>query len=349
MNTPLSAETNKVIYNYYQCLIKILQASQIKFQPLFKAHQLPTNSEQLLQHPHSLNQFYDVVKDVYKRHKLDGLGLRFGQTMALGDYGILGYALLSCANVAQAIECASKFVTMTTDQIKVELKIEQKTAIMVFHDCQSHYWPQPFLQEECIVESWQVFKFLLPELEHEHPSRINLAYPKPTYASLYKDTFKCPIYFNQKTTELHFSSKWLNKSINTANEMANQVCAQQCELIVQQMDEQGSIVDKIRRLILSQAMTPPLSLDSAAKILLLSPRTLRERLYNEGTNFKEISNELRMQVAKEYLVASALTTQEIAYLVGYQHSANFFRAFKKIFGHTPEQFRVLQADKSQQA
>ncbi len=344
-NQALSAETNKVIYSYYLCLINILKESNIDIFPLLKQHDLPINLQKLSNHPHSLKQFYAVIKGAIKLYKLEGLGLLFGKSMKLSDYGILGYALLSCANVLQAIGYASKFSSMTTDQINVELKIEKNSAIIIFHDTNTQYWPQPFLQEECLSESWHTFTFLLPELEHEHPTRINLTYPKPDYATLYKEIFKCPIYFNQPNTELHFPKKWLDKPISTANEMATKVCAKQCELIVTQLGEQGNITDKVRRLILSQAMSPPLSLEDAAKNLLLSSRTLREKLYSEGTNFKEVSNELRMQVAKEYLAASALTTQEIAYLVGYQHSANFFRAFKKIFGHTPEQYRVLSAEK----
>jgi len=345
-NPALSAETNKVIYNYYLCLINILKESNIDLSPLLKQHNLPVNLTQLSSHTHNLEQFYAVVKDAIKQHKLKGLGLQFGSRMKLSDYGILGYALLSCSNVLQAIDYGSKFVTMTTNQIKVDLLLEKNSAILVFHSPEIYYWPQPFLQEECLSESWNSLTFLLPELKRERPTRINLAFNKPDYAHLYKEMFQCPVYFNQPHTELHFPKKWLEKTINTANEMATQVCAQQCELIVAQLGDQGSMTDRVRRLILSQPMSPPLGLDDVAKTLLLSSRTLRERLYNEGTNYKEISNELRMKIAKEYLSTSELSTQEIAYLVGYQHSANFFRAFKKTFDHTPEQYRLACIDKS---
>ena len=336
----ISVETNKVITNYYLCLFDVLKKANINPDIYLKKENIPLNLTDLKKHSHSLEQFYRIIKDILTSSEISGLGLEFGRLMKLSDYGILGYAILSSQNVMQALKYLCKFISMTTNQVCVSLKLEDTIAILRFEEQQSQYWPQPFLLEECLAESWTVFKFLLPELNREHPLKINLSYAKPSYFSLYKEVFQCPANYNQDNTELCFPRRWLELPINTSNEIATKVCAQQCELIVNQLSEQGNIVDKTRRLILSQPMSPPLSLEDAADKLLLSSRTLRERLYQAGTSYKEVTNELRMKIAMEYLSASDLTTQEIAYIVGYQHSANFFRAFKKSMGLTPEQYKM---------
>jgi AraC-like DNA-binding protein len=337
--TAASDELNKTIINYYNCLANVLSDADIRIAPFLEREQLPASTSNLANHQHSLEQFYRVIKDVLNTTNIDGLGLKFGSQMKLTDYGILGFALLSCATILEAANYISKFITMTTDQVSINHRFDKSSAIIQFSDNSPLFWAQPFLLEESLAESWSVIKILLPELSNEHPTKIHLSYPKPTYAKLYNDFFQCPVYYNQPVTELWLPQKWFEKPINTANQITSEVCSQQCELIVNQLNEQGDIVDQVRRLLLTNPMTTMLRLEDAAEKLNLSPRTLREHLYQADTNYKEIVTELRMQIAKEYLTASSLTTQEVAYLTGYQHSSNFFRAFKKSIGITPEQFR----------
>jgi AraC-like DNA-binding protein len=72
----------------------------------------------------------------------------------------------------------------------------------------------------------------------------------------------------------------------------------------------------------------------------ISSRTLRKKLHDEGTSYRCIVNEMRISTAKAYLKSSSLSIQEIAYMVGYEHSPNFFRAFRKEVGITPDQYRA---------
>ena len=46
-----------------------------------------------------------------------------------------------------------------------------------------------------------------------------------------------------------------------------------------------------------------------------------------------------MELAKDYLAKTTLPLQEISYLLGYEHAANFYRAFKQQLGMTATTFR----------
>lgn len=78
---------------------------------------------------------------------------------------------------------------------------------------------------------------------------------------------------------------------------------------------------------------------STAKKLGVSPRTLRRRLQDEGTNFKTIVSQIRLALAKHYLRQSDLTCKHIATLIGYDNPSSFTRAFHTATGATPEEFR----------
>ena len=62
-------------------------------------------------------------------------------------------------------------------------------------------------------------------------------------------------------------------------------------------------------------------------------------LKNTGKHFGEIVRELKMEQAKQLLLESGLTIEEIAERVGYESANQFSRAFKQYAGMTPLRFR----------
>ena len=64
--------------------------------------------------------------------------------------------------------------------------------------------------------------------------------------------------------------------------------------------------------------------DDVAKKLGISKRTLQRNLKAEATNFQQQLNETREMLAKNYLLNTNLSTDEIAFLLAYQE-VNFFQ------------------------
>lgn len=88
------------------------------------------------------------------------------------------------------------------------------------------------------------------------------------------------------------------------------------------------------------------SIERIASELNISVSTLQRRLREEGTNFKDIKNEERIECAKHYLLFSRSTLDSIAEKLGYSNSSNFSKSFKSAAGIPPADFRKLyQSDK----
>lgn len=58
-----------------------------------------------------------------------------------------------------------------------------------------------------------------------------------------------------------------------------------------------------------------------------------------GINFSNLLQQVRFQIAKQYLQSSDLTVIQISQKLGYENPENFIRAFKKYFSMTPAQYR----------
>jgi len=82
---------------------------------------------------------------------------------------------------------------------------------------------------------------------------------------------------------------------------------------------------------------PPLSL--AAEIVGMSERTLQRRLAQSGSTYSQIVQDARFSIASDLLAASDLNIADIAFAAGYDNAPHFSRAFKRLTGITPRDYR----------
>jgi two-component system response regulator YesN len=81
-------------------------------------------------------------------------------------------------------------------------------------------------------------------------------------------------------------------------------------------------------------------LEDAAAIVCMSPKYL-SRIFGEraGIGFNDFRLGAKIEKAKEYLVQTELTINEISYRIGYRNVESFVRIFKKVEGATPTEYR----------
>ncbi|MEK3885701.1 AraC family transcriptional regulator [Paenibacillus sp. PL2-23] len=107
-------------------------------------------------------------------------------------------------------------------------------------------------------------------------------------------------------------------------------------------DRTYEIVDRVKSYIHEQYHMP-LSLDYLADLVQTSPRYLSKIFKDEtGMNFVDYLNAIRMERAKELLLSTELTVEDIASKTGFNSSAYFIRKFRESQGTTPKMFRQLQ-------
>jgi AraC-like DNA-binding protein len=91
----------------------------------------------------------------------------------------------------------------------------------------------------------------------------------------------------------------------------------------------------------SHTTSPPAGrLGDVGRHLATSPRTLQRQLQDEGTSFQAVLAGTREHLARHYLTHSAMTTAEIAYLLAYNDTNSFYRAFRTWTGTTPDTIRT---------
>jgi len=107
----------------------------------------------------------------------------------------------------------------------------------------------------------------------------------------------------------------------------------------QQSTSADETLCRFRKLVKTYMGRPDCNVDSLAKALGLSPRTLQRRLGELDTSFSSVMDYCRLEVAVEELSTGELSMRIIAHKLGYNNPGDFTRAFRRWTGDTPTEFK----------
>ena len=141
--------------------------------------------------------------------------------------------------------------------------------------------------------------------------------------------------------ELVFKKADLEKPFLTANNvMLDYLEPQLKERLAEAMTSEsftGIVQQKLYQAIPSGCFT----IEDIAASLGISSRALQRNLTAEGTKFNQELQNVQKILAFSYLKNPEMTTEDVAYLLGYSEVSSFSRAFKKWTGKTISEYRNL--------
>jgi len=74
-------------------------------------------------------------------------------------------------------------------------------------------------------------------------------------------------------------------------------------------------------------------------MMAMSSRTLHRKLDGLGTSFRRIQDDVRKNLALDYLKNTSMNVDQIAGRLGYSETTNFRRAFKQWTGDVPSHYQ----------
>jgi AraC-like DNA-binding protein len=114
---------------------------------------------------------------------------------------------------------------------------------------------------------------------------------------------------------------------------------EQAERYLRSLYQQDDLAGQLRRRLADLMARGEANADAACRALRLSRRTFQRRLKAEKTSFQKILNEVRAELAINYLRDARLKSLEIAMLLGYSNISSFTTAFKSWYNMPPAKYR----------
>jgi AraC-like DNA-binding protein len=104
-----------------------------------------------------------------------------------------------------------------------------------------------------------------------------------------------------------------------------------------------SFLSSVQGAIVSAMHRGDAGIERVATRIGLTPRTLQRRLALDGLTYQQVLEQLRRELALQYLATARLSLTEISALLAYTDTTAFGRAFRRWTGRTPAAFRQAQA------
>ncbi len=336
MKQPLNFTAELVPVAYAEALLDLVAEYGVSRQALFDAARV---RPEVLDSPNGRLSFLDFNQLTYSAQALCGepaLGLVLGQRLNVSAHGILGYAVLSSANLGKAIQFALKYYRVLGLAYELELVLDDGRAELRAVESMPLGAASVFAAEGLMATLYSIACFLVGEPLQD--VRVGFAYPPPAHARRYAEVFGVAAEFEQPWHWLSMPSEYLERPMALANPATVQMCEQQCEALLATLDVQEGLLTRVRRLLLARPGDFP-DLEQAAREPHTSGRSLRRHLSSLGTTYQQVLDDVRKRLALQYLTTTQLPLYEIALLLGFNDSSNFRRAFRKWTGKLPSDYR----------
>ena len=171
------------------------------------------------------------------------------------------------------------------------------------------------------------------------PVAICLPYERPPLEELrvFQRMFSSPIEFNAE-----FEGILLNRSdLELSNPRADPAMAQHARNLVNSIIDPGerSVVQEVEQAIQILLPSGRASIGSVADSLGLTVRTLQRRLDEEGAQFSDLLDRVRVRELNRHLGQRRLRLTDIADLLGYSSLSAFSNWYRGRFNEAPSEAR----------
>ncbi|MEK5254733.1 helix-turn-helix domain-containing protein [Paenibacillus sp. FSL F4-0125] len=154
--------------------------------------------------------------------------------------------------------------------------------------------------------------------------------------------FGCRIQIGAETNRLTLRRSDLELPFISYNEELLEILTPVLDRTLAEQQSSHSITERVKWIMKRCLSGGQPEIQTVAKELRMSARTLQRRLTGENTSFKQLLTEARHEQARAYLADPSLDVKEVAFLIGYEDQNSFYRAFRLWEGDTPSNWRVKQ-------
>jgi AraC-like DNA-binding protein len=173
-----------------------------------------------------------------------------------------------------------------------------------------------------------------------YPKEIRFDHPAPLDVENIHSLIDFNVEFNSSSTEIIFNNKDIDRAIDDYDpKIISLLKKHGNEILKKRGKVSPTLKEKTENLIIKTMQDYLITATEIAEELNVSQRTYMRRLTNEKTSFSEILDEVRYDLAKEYLSDENMAISEIAFVLKYNDQAAFTNAFKRWANVTPKAFR----------
>ncbi len=286
------------------------------------------------------SEWRGLLREAVKLCPDPDVGLQIGASIRVRHTGAVGYVVLNCETLADALETYVLFEKHFYGTYFAELR----TSPAAWTLC----WPDE-LGEENALFVHVALAALVTLLRQRFPggcvlTQVALSGAPPEQPQLFESFFGCPVSFHASHPGVSFDAAAIgqpDRGLLRGEFVAMR--GQQDDAFSNVIHIEDPFTARLRQVLLRLIPEGRATLPRVAEELACSPRSVQRRLEPLSLSYQQLLDRLREQLAYRYLLQTPLTLAELALLLGYSDQSAFNRAFKSWTGTTPGRYRKSAA------
>jgi len=315
-----------------EVIARTLESYQIDSKEVFESVGLPPEPFKNPDERVSKDSMEEIWLEAERRTRNPCIGFEVGLNFHTSNLHAVGYAWLASATLREAMERLVRYQRLLSTAAEMDvyedgdgfhLQIDPSPGIDFGDDA-------AFTGVVSMARDLSYAEF--------KPMNVQMMRPEPACAAKLAEYFGCPVEYNASIDQMTFSVESVDEQLTRHNPALAQASEEVAREYLANMDKKD-VVARARVAIIDHLPDGEPSRREVASELAMSERTLARRLSDRDYTFSALVDEVRGQLAKEYLRQSRFSVTDVAFLLGFSDQSNFARAFKRWTEESPTDFR----------
>jgi AraC-like DNA-binding protein len=267
------------------------------------------------------------------------LSLHAAEACPLGAYKVIDFMAASAATVGEAFRYSARYFPLINTAVR--LPIDESGDPITF-DVVDESGP------EGVSRPYAEYCFAAFVLHVRAATGVNFPVRRLSFVHLappeireHERVFGCQVQFEARHNRLEIDRQAWETPGKGPNPGVLRVLIEHADLLAQKLPRGPDLVERTRRAISERLRGGDSSLESVARELGQSTRSLQRHLNDLGYSYQTLDDEVRAATARLYLEQPDIAVAEVAFLLGFADQSAFNRAFKRWTGRTPGRSRAM--------
>ncbi|WP_089784902.1 AraC family transcriptional regulator [Chitinophaga sp. YR573] len=271
--------------------------------------------------------FYAIIEKITAYEKDELLGIRVGNLRNLNTLGAIYRISLKAVTIQEALYFCQAYLQETLPLIQVVNSMDGDSAT---------------IRLSIDNDKDQSNRIILETILMVVAREIKIVSGEDTEMTIYSPYFKTGYPSDWRKGEsfmVKFQLTLLKAALKDNSHWGLDILIPEYLGLIEELKTPENFSSRIKKAMLGMAKPQLPGLETVAYAFNQTSRTLQRRLEEEGTNFRQIAEELKRRICNLLIRHNRYAITDLAYLLGYADSAAFIHSFKKWYGCSPKRFR----------
>lgn len=257
-------------------------------------------------------------------------------TLPFGAYRIIDYLVAASTTVGDGVCRFAQFFGLIADSLVLEITEGPDDRSVKLTTVDGGPVPPVYVDYVFAALVSRIRMRIRPSLDVR---RVELRLPEPRVTAPYREVFRAPIRFGARDDRLSFSCEEWGAPTYSGDAALVALLEEHARILAQRTPRAtAGFAEEVRRAI-AGTLSKGASAQQVARALNLSVRSLQRRLDASDTTFRDLAEDVRVQLAEGYLANPGVSISEVAVLLGFSEQSAFNRAFRRWTGESPGRWR----------